>query len=265
MVNSWRSLGVRRRRFWSLFDRARRGEGPLEFMSPARVAYRYRYSFLAWLLDGHAHLREVLSNALPQMIRRELVVNERIAEVPFALRALNLPRGARIIDVGSRWSAVPLELVSLGYRVVATDIAPFPIQGAGFDYALADLRQPPFRRASFDGASIISTLEHVGVGFYDERINADDDVVMMEAMFQIVRPDGVVALTVPYGIASTGILQRSYDRARLERIANGWVVDEIHYYVKRGASWVETTEAEASMMDSAVQTRAVAMIRLTRP
>ena len=248
-----------------LLGRARGGEGPTEFMPSARIAYRYRLRFLGWLLDGHVYLREAFAHALPKAIRRELAVNERIAEVPFALRALDLPRGARVIDVGSRWSALPLELVSLGYRVVATDIAPFPVQGAGFEYVLADMRTPPFKQDSFDGATVVSTLEHVGIGFYDERRDTEDDIVMMNAFLQIVRPGGVLALTVPFGVSGVGRVQRSYDRDRLGRIARGWILDQVHYFVRRGAAWIETTEAEASIADSAVQTEAVAMVRFLRP
>ncbi len=240
-------------------------EGAHAFMPPARFAVRYRLRLLAWLLEGLGVLREALLGAWPRAVRRELAVTERVAELPFVLRALDLPRGSRVLDVGSQWSLLPLFLASEGYETVAADVSPVPIVGSGPAVVRADLRRPPFRAGSFDGATMVSTLEHVGVGFYDARRAEDDDLAVMRALRDLVRPGGLLVLTVPFGRPGVGPHQRAYDPARLRLVAEGWSREATRYLVRKGTAWRESTEAEASTVDSVAETNAVAMLRLRRP
>ena len=233
-------------------------------MPPARFEHRYRLRLLGWLLEGHGVLREALLRAWPRGIERYLVVNERIAEIPFVLRNLRLPQGSRVLDVGSRWSLLPLYLTHLGYRVVATDIAPVPGAGAGPTFVRADMRRPPFRPATFDGATMVSTLEHVGIGFYDPALGSDDDLALMRELRTLVRPGGSLLLTVPFGRSGVGPLQRSYDGSRLRRITEGWTWEESRFLLRRGHAWQDVGEAEAASADSAFETRAVALLHLRR-
>lgn len=256
-------------------DRRRKGEqgetrGPTEtdipeFAWPARFEYTYRFGLLGWILEGHARLREALHRAWPAAIRRGLSVTERIAEIPFALRSLPLPPGSRILDVGSRWSPIPLHLAALGYRTVATDVAAFPVAGAGPEFVLADMRRPPFRAASFDGGVIVSTLEHVGLGFYDPRRGREDDARLMECLLELLKPGGLLVLTTPYGRPGEDRHQRVYDCERLRRVTEGWDKKEMRYWIRRGRRWEETTEDEAAGSTSIPETSAVAMLVLRRP
>ena len=113
-----------------------------EFAWPARFRYSYRWRLVGWLLEGHAYVREMMTRVWPRGIGRTLVLTERISEIPFVIRGLQVPPGSRILDVGSRWSALPLFLAAMGYRVAAVDLAPFPIQGGGADFVLEDGRLP---------------------------------------------------------------------------------------------------------------------------
>ncbi len=235
-----------------------------EFAWPARFRHSYRWRLVGWLLEGHAYLREMFVRAWPRGIGRTLVLTERISEIPFVIRGLQVPRGSRILDVGSRWSALPLFLAAMGYRVAAVDLAPFPIQGGGADFVLADLRRPPFRDESFDAATVISTLEHVGLGWYDPRRAAEDDIQLMAGLRSLLRPNGTLFLTVPYGVPEENRHQRAYDRERLQRATAGWTRDVERYAVRQGAAWREATEAEAATAHSIPETRAVAMLVLRR-
>src|SRR2546428_155716 len=84
-------------------------------------------------------------------------------------------------------------------------------EGVGPTFVRADMRRPPFRPATFDGATMVSTLEHVGIGFYDPALGSDDDVALMRELRTLVRPGGSLLLTVPFGRSGVGPLQRSYD------------------------------------------------------
>jgi hypothetical protein len=168
-----------------------RGEVP-EFAWPARFAYTYAAKALAWLLDGHAFLREALLRRWPGSVHRSLILTERIVEIPFALRALELPRGSRALDLGAKASPLPLFLSAQGLCVVAVDLSPFPIQGTGPDFVLAGMRSPPFRSEPFDAAAIVSTLKHVGVDFYDSKVDPEDDLGLMDRLRALVRHEGRV-------------------------------------------------------------------------
>lgn len=234
------------------------------FLPPARLAYRYRWRVLGWLLEGHVFLREALHHAWPKAIWRELAVNERIVELPFVFRALRLPTESRVLDVGSQWSVVPLHLAALGYRTVAMDLAHVPIQGGGAELIRADVRKSPFRDGSFDAATMVSTLEHIGIGFYDESHAREDDGVAMDELHRVVKGGGLLVLTVPFGRAGTGPLQRAYDGSRLRKVTTRWTWVEARFFAKQGATWGEVSEEVASREDSARATRAVATLLLRR-
>ena len=234
------------------------------FLAPARFAYRYRWRILGWLLDDHVFLREALHRAWPRAIRRELAVNERIIELPVVLRGLQVPPGSRVLDVGSRWSVVPLHLAALGYRTVAMDLARVPIQGGGAEIVQADVRRAPFRDDAFDAATMVSTLEHIGIGFYDESQAREDDLVAMDELRRVARRDGTLVLTVPFGRPGSGPLQRAYDGARLRKVTSGWTWSESHFFAKRSATWQEVSEEVAGREESAIEEHAVATLVLRR-
>src|SRR2546428_13980483 len=202
----------------------------------------------------------MFGRAWPRGIGRTLVLTERISEIPFVIRGLQVPPGSRILDVGSRWSALPLFLAAMGYRVAAVDLAPFPLQGGGADFVLADLRRPPFRDESFDAATVISTLEHVGLGWYDPRRAAEDDIQLMAGLRSLLRPNGTLFLAVPYGVPEEDRHQRAYNRERLQRATAGWTLDVERYAVRQGAAWREAAEAEAATEHFLPETPAVAMV-----
>lgn len=236
----------------------------VEFMPAAWFRRRYPFAFLEFLLEDHKILREALTRAWPRAIRWELAMNERIVEIPFVFRALDLPEGSRVLDIGSRWSALPLHLAAMGFRTVATDLAPFPIVGGGADFVCADVARPPFREGSFDAAVLVSTLEHVGVGFYGGKTDAAGDFALMRAVRDLIRPGGHLVLTVPFGRSGLGPFQRSYDGTRLRAVTDGWTWRESRFAVRRGPAWVGANETDAASAESASQTRAVAMLLLER-
>lgn len=236
-----------------------------DFHMPARFVYRYRWRLLGWLLERHDSLREAFVRSLPGAVHRELMVTERIVEVPYVLRSLRLPPGSRVLDVGSRWSTLSLGLAALGYRVVALDLVSSPIVGAGPDVVQADIRKPPFRRGALDAAVMISTLEHVGLQAYDARSGENDDFLVMEELRSILRPGGLLLATVPFGRGGAGTFQRSYDGKRLRDLHGGWRAEDLRFFVRHGLLWREATEEEASKVDSARVTQAVALMTLRRP
>jgi methyltransferase family protein len=156
-------------------------------------------------------------------------VNERIVEVPFAMRALSrLQPRARILDVGSAESTFPLSAASLGYDVTAIDPRPLSYSHPNLESfeCLLEEWEPP--SAQFDAAFLISTVEHVGLGAYGERPygQADHgtgaDRALLDRVRGLLAPDGIVVLTTPYGTRTVDELERTYDEEGFNELLADW-------------------------------------------
>lgn len=222
-----------------------------------RVDYRSR--LLGWLLEEHFFVKRAILQRLPGAVRLRLHVNERVVEVPFALDRLEGTEG-RILDLGCAESALPLMLAARGHDVVGLDIRPWPFPHPHVRFTLADARALPFRDGTFAAVSMISSVEHVGLGFYgDAKDRAGDTKACREAK-RVTAPDGRLVLTVPFGRRAISNLQRVYDAASLKELLSGWTVEEKRFYVREELQWLPADEATAGRRQSVPGTEAVALV-----
>lgn len=155
-------------------------------------------------------------------------VNERIVEIPYALSALgSRPPGARVLDVGSVESLVALHCASLGYETVALDLRPYPFEHPNLEVVVSKLEEWDAADRAFDAILCISTLEHVGLGWYGEtHEDAGADRRALDRLGAMLTPGGFVVLTVPYGTAGVDAVQRTYDARTLDALLDGWTVQD---------------------------------------
>ena len=128
----------------------------------------------------------------------------RSAEFAYVWRQLKQPAGARILDVGSPKDLAAMLARHKGYQVVATDILPEAVllsrryasaqrlegQGPGHVHSeVQDGRALTYADASFDAGYSVSVLEHI-----PDR----GDSAAIRELIRVVRPGGVVVVTVPY-------------------------------------------------------------------
>ncbi len=153
-------------------------------------------------------------------------VSERIAEIPYAFRAIGkLDAGATILDVGAAESTVALSLASLGYEVTALDPRPYPlshprlrsVEGRVEDWDTPD---------TFDAVICLSTIEHVGLPAYGQEPQPGADLAAMRRIHELSRPGAVLVLTVPFGTFSADDFQRTYDREHLDELLGGWEITD---------------------------------------
>jgi SAM-dependent methyltransferase len=150
------------------------------------------------------------------------VFSERIIENPIIIR--HIPQSPSVIlDVGSRYSQVPLELASLGHKVFALDIEDYAFKHKNLTFVKEDIRKTSFPNEFFDVVTIISTLEHVGMGktSYSDRRERDGDITAFKEIARIVKPGGIVLFTVPFGKAKFLPFLRVYDLKRIRRLQVG--------------------------------------------
>jgi 2-polyprenyl-3-methyl-5-hydroxy-6-metoxy-1,4-benzoquinol methylase len=180
-------------------------------------------------------------------------VNERIIEVPFAFRALQaIPVGGKVLDFGAAESTVSLSLASMGYDVTAIDLTGYPLRHPNLTAVTAPLEHWDVEEGSFDGAVVLSTIEHVGLGWYGEPAGRFDDRGAMVKLGKLVKPGGTIVLTTPYGTSGVDDMQRRYDQATLAALLEGFeVVERIIAIQQDPVTWVpvdETTEDAVALV-----------------
>lgn len=162
-------------------------------------------------------------------------VNERIIEVPFVFRAFHdLPPGSRILDVGGAESTIAFALACLGYRVTTIDPRGYPLSHPCLSAVTVPLESWEAEPASFDAIVGLSSIEHFGLGAYQQPAGpADADRAAMRRLRRLARPGARLALTVPFGRSRENGFQRVYDSQRLSLLLDDWHVDDIAIFERR--------------------------------
>ncbi len=168
----------------------------------------------------------------------------RLIEYPWTTRALQLRRGDTVLDIGSGTSTYPHMLAREGVNVVVVELdaarvhwqqekrqaTARPGDGA-FLPLVADATKLPFRSATFQRISAVSSLEHIPndepVGQEIGRVLAPGGIVAMSlpftstertAFFAGIRPFRQVARNAFVQEGKAGSFFRFYTRADIQRI-----------------------------------------------
>jgi SAM-dependent methyltransferase len=159
---------------------------------------------------------------------RVALVNERVAEGPYVMRALaSLEPGATVLDVGAAESTLAFSLATLGYRVTALDLHPYPLQHPNLRSVKAPVQEWETAE-TFDAVMCLSTIEHIGLGAYGEpALDEGADLEAMRRIRQLTAPGGLLVLTAPFGPKGQTARQRVYDGPALEKLLEGWDVEDL--------------------------------------
>jgi hypothetical protein len=188
-----------------------------------------------------------------------LLVNERIVEQPWVFAHVGTaPR--RILDLGGAESTVALSLATLGHYVTVVDPRGYPVAHPNLTVAAVRL-EDHVPAAPYDVAVALSAVEHFGLGHYAGGEGAQDDRAALRQLRELVRPDGLLLLTVPYAATATADdFQRVYDADGLAGLIEGWRVRE------RRAAWqVERTQWRLGTCEAPLAPRGVALVAASRP
>jgi len=174
------------------------------------------------------------------------LLTERAVEIPWALSRYN--GGARILEVGCSFAYENPEYVAglkaLGAQELhGIDISSVP--APDFIKRTADIRDSGYPAEFFDMIFCISTLEHVGrdnVRHYqpEKELSATsepDREALME-MLRILKPDGTLVVTVPFGKFEDHGWFINYDAKNIERIFHGVPFAEELYFAFTEGGWV---------------------------
>ena len=224
------------------FSPIRHGTRPGRASTPSTV-----HQMTAAIRPTGAHPLGVWANGLEvglRTLRREPILGlKRLAlpvsywrsfEFAYVWRRLDMAPGTRVLDLGSPKDLAAMLARHRGYEVIATDILPEAIvlsqryaraqriegRGPGRVHSeVQDGRALSFPDGSFDAAYSVSVLEH---------IPDDGDTAAIRELIRVVRPGGVVVVTVPFDrrYRETFVDGPVYERTQVGREA---VFFERHY------------------------------------
>jgi SAM-dependent methyltransferase len=156
-----------------------------------------------------------------QALRRagwQAVISEQIVESALILRHAR-PEERRVLDFGGYESVLPLTLSALGHEVTVLDQRAYPFKAPRLKSVTADLfGADPLPPESFDLVISVSTIEHLGLGRYDDRQTPEGDRLGVERLWRLVRPGGRLMATVPAGRPAVQRGYRTYDEARIRAV-----------------------------------------------
>jgi len=180
--------------------------------------------------------------------------NERILEKSFVIQAitrLSESNRLKILDVGTAESLLSYELASLNYSVTAIDIRPITLSHPNLKFVKSDICKPVFPPASFDCVIALSTLEHIGLGWYGDETGENLDCEAVKQIHLLLKSGGSFILTVPYGKKALTPLHRIYDQESLQRLVQDFHIAQVVYGVRRDKfTWTLTdNQIEASLQE----------------
>jgi SAM-dependent methyltransferase len=226
---------------------------PVPFKEPVNYSVRYRNPGARYLIG-----------CLPRWLARPFMnvhVSERIVELPFVFANLAVPKGSRVVDVGCAESRLSIELANLGFKVLAVDLRPYRFDHPNLNVLRGDFLGSPIDDESADAVIAVSTLEHLGLPCYGARAAPGSDRAAIQKMRRILKPNGQLILTVPYGVRMQTNWYRVYGRDDLLNLLDGFEVAKFEYYRRTGSAWwEETNEVEASAIASPTETNCVALV-----
>jgi SAM-dependent methyltransferase len=162
-------------------------------------------------------------------------------DVEYSFILANLPSGpGKAMDFGSGPALLSLEAAERGYEVTALDMLPYDIywRHPAVKFAVGDVLSIDLPEEHFDVVMNCSAVEHVGLaGRYAVKNQRDfGDLEAMQAMRRLLKPGGMMLLTVPCGRdAVFAPYFRVYGEQRLPQLLRGFELEKQEFWLKDAA------------------------------
>jgi SAM-dependent methyltransferase len=163
------------------------------------------------------------------------MIRTRLHEYRFALQHL---KPYRILDVGCCESHFCLLLAECWLEVIGVDVQrcypqyefkPYNTNYGSFKFICKDIRLLDLPDNYFDTVINVSTIEHIGLVAYDQKlIDKDGDIKAMKNIRRMLKPNGVLIFTCPYGKGGKSWL-RVYNDERLKMLLEGFRIEIEEY------------------------------------
>ncbi|OGR42746.1 MAG: hypothetical protein A2X35_02000 [Elusimicrobia bacterium GWA2_61_42] len=194
------------------------------------------------------------------------VITERIVEIPFVLRNLP-PAPCKVLDFGSTSSPLVLEMASIGYKVTGVDLRPYGFTHPNLEFYIGDFAERRSDPDAYDAVTAVSSVEHCGLESYGASTKESGDKKIVGLFRKILKPKGVLLLTVPYGRRGENEGYRVYDKERLEDLLEGFELrQKLLYAWNPEEQWVLSDESGLKDVDClGPRVRGVALVIAVKP
>jgi len=178
--------------------------------------------------------------------------SERTVEYSFILRNIPYIKGLKILEIGCTGSTLSYKLAQMGFKVVAVDLRSYPFTHRNLNFILGDILQLDLPIKYFDVVIMVSTIEHIGMGGYDDDINLDGDILMMKKVVDSVKLNGQILLTFPINpfYKEISFYERYYDFSRIKRLIGDLNIAIEEYYIPTrnianySFNWIKASKKE---------------------
>jgi 2-polyprenyl-3-methyl-5-hydroxy-6-metoxy-1,4-benzoquinol methylase len=199
----------------------------------------------------HFYLPEWLYGCLhPLKQERTNLVGDR--DIEWSWIASQMPSGpGEALDFGNGSSHLGLIAAHRGFLVTAVDLEPvqWPYAHHNLHFIRGDILKLPLPENHFDLVINCSTVEHVGLaGRYSvTEDRAGGDLEAMARLRELMKPNGVMLLTMPVGQdAVFAPLCRVYGAQRLPQLLKGFTIEKEVFWAKNTQNqWVNCGREEA--------------------
>lgn len=147
---------------------------------------------------------------------------DRHFEYAFVISRLKNRKKGVLVDIGGAGSLLSPMLVALGYDVIGYDLHPWSINFPRYEHRVGDACHMQFEDSMVDACVSISCIEHMGYKRYGKN-NTATDRLFMEEVLRILRPGGILIVSMPYGVAQEIPSHRVYDEERIKSLTEGFI------------------------------------------
>jgi len=174
-------------------------------------------------------------------------------DLEYSYIASRLPQGpGEVLDFGSAFGNLSLHALQRGWNVTGVDLLSHPIywKHPNFRFVQGDFLLLDFPPASFDLILNCSAVEHVGLpGRYNLEIpETDGDLAAMKKLLALLKPGGLMLLTVPAGRdAVIPPLHRVYGANRFPKLLQGFEIIEQLFWLKNSENLWLSADRDAAL------------------
>lgn len=145
--------------------------------------------------------------------------------------ALQIRRGARVLEIGCAEANWLTPMAQARPDVYLTGIDSRECQRPGAAIVTGNVLTHQFEPNFFDLVLLISTLEHIGLGYYGDGLAEDGDRLCLKRVYEWLKPGALLYFDVPFyknSHVTTKLDCRVYDELRLN-----WLLEEVGYLEMR--------------------------------
>jgi cyclopropane fatty-acyl-phospholipid synthase-like methyltransferase len=182
-------------------------------------------------------------------------VSIREREKEYILENISHDKPKVILDVGCCGSLLPEELSKKDHKVFGLDVQNYA-KPKGFTFINTDIISSDFsfEKEMFDYIICLSTIEHIGLGYYGDKVDRQGDRIVLEKCSLFLKNEGRLLLTLPFaGNYNQNRFQRIHTKKSfLELIDKLFEIEKEQFWIPLAKrKWIPASEKDAENVHSA--------------